>query len=83
MMQAAEAAEAPATAVCDVPYSAPDKAAHHQQDCAGMGVLSAAAGLHCGLVHQLPGLRMVTYLKQLHIPPPPPSSAPHTQETHT
>ena len=64
-MQAIETAEAAAAAICDVPCSAPDKAAYHQQDGAGVALLPAAAGLHCGPLHQLPGLRMVTHLKQL------------------
>ena len=80
MMQAPETAEAAATAVCDVSYSTPDKAADHQQDCAGVGVLPAAAGVHCGPLHQLPGLRMVTYLMQLNSPPAQSTlPAPHTQ----
>lgn len=76
MTQAAETAEATAAALCDVPDSASDKAAYHQQDCAGVGILSAAAWLHCGPLYQLPGVPMVTHSNQL-TPTPLPSPLPH------
>ena len=73
MTQAAETAEAATAAVCDVTYGTPDKAASHQQDGAGVGILSAAAWLHCRPLYQFPSLPMVIYSGQLTPPPPPPS----------
>lgn len=69
MTQAAETAEATAAAICHVPDSASDKAAYHQQDCASVGILSAAAWLHCGPLYKLPGVPMVIHSNQLTLTP--------------
>ena len=81
MVQAAKTAKAAAAAVCHVPNSAPDKAAHCRKDCAGVGVVPAAAWLHCGPLHQLPGLLMVTHPNQLPAPSSP--RLPATPSHHT
>lgn len=59
MVQAAEAVEAAAAAVCHVPDSPPETGSPHRQGPAGVAVLPGPTALHCGPLPQLPRLPLV------------------------
>lgn len=61
VVQAAAADEAVTTAVCDVSDSAPDQCAPHQQGHASLAVIPGTTHVHCGPVHQYPGMSLVSF----------------------